>query len=1170
MSGRSVASDGSVSLYQSRHMPMATAARGTALLWVVLDLGLTWSSLVISTAILTFINTSLKPLIAVLAGLSCLSALASVRRFMLCHQMHPTRLTARNVECGYGGASVSARLTESLPAGYGTSGAASASTGMSSANMIPSVPVGMPFDPQTANKPLITERKDSGYHELLFDTMDSGDHRYAGVDEDELRSETLQIVVHGRTYGALDTRHHCGGTAPSSTNAEDFYGEHLSPAAVFDAMATQSTYRYPSSLAQEHIVDMIMESELDKTSCSSVLTKAASQRQSMAAFTKHVACIASDERKDITTSVTIPLDQPSLKDAPYVAHGVVNAVDSQPLRNEQVIGCALATEAIPSVSQNVTATGVDMCPSAPSQISNALLEDLHSSMNDVELETASNVLVNAAQLLEEPLPASLPDIQTTKLATPRIEGPESILKSSGTSLPDVQTSPSLSASSCPDSAVELPASPRMFCTKTEGHAMALIKLPGTDIVASRPCRLAETPESRLRVGQQDRPIRYKIPVLLAMRARATDILATVNLPKEITMRCDPATSPGLQTKALGVRPVLPVTENLVEKFVQSYCGPDGCPLITLPREIPVETDEATDIITPSVASGTMQIPNRIWKNAKTFSASANDFCVMTWNVLAPMYCTREKFPDLGEKWKAWEYRRAKILDEIVYYAADVVCLQELTEADFLYYFAPHLHKLGYRGIYRAKSRSPLATEQELNTTSTDGSSPGAPPSPTLTTPDGCALFYNTKTFRLQSVQTFSYPELAATSLLLPATHDLGTDMMRFPNTAICATLFHKSTRNRVRLVTTHLHWNPAHERTKLLQAACLMEFLAKMQATDMQDGAREGRGRKAGGSRTNGCGDSRIPIVIAGDLNSMPAERVMRFLETGQVDVTGDWGWAGKEYGPFTTPDDGQTRGDGTANAGDGSNAGVTATSTHLKAPLRFRNAYAGGELPFTNRTATFTGTIDHMLYTQESLTVRDMLGPVTGRWLDTVPALPTASVSSDHLPLCAWMCWKNSNNGGNKQHVERSQGARSNLPQLPKHREKPSADACKAGFTYAADNSGGKRKRRKPKKSGGDGSVDTSARPHGSANIAIGGTTKAGKPSIDAGGRLRVLRADANVANTNWRGDKAHARDEHGKKGKHPRKRRGGGKGSEAEGMGSRTDEQWRRPSAGLIAACV
>ncbi|KAJ3184201.1 Glucose-repressible alcohol dehydrogenase transcriptional effector [Geranomyces variabilis] len=464
--------------------------------------------------------------------------------------------------------------------------------------------------------------------------------------------------------------------------------------------------------------------------------------------------------------------------------------------------------------------------------------------------------------------------------------------------------------------------------------------------------------------------RYDQATLLAMRPLAADVSRALRIPAQLR-------AAALETA------LKPTTRPLLR-------GPDNCPLLPLPPSFKSPTGNASAVC----------IPHRRW--TKAHSPSAEEFSVMTWNVLAPMYCTREKFPDLNDGDREWSHRRAKVLDEVAYYASDVVCLQEVTLDDFENFFAPKLHMLGYAGVYREKARAPAPLQPASPTVSSSGS---RTPSPTLIpAADGCALFYNTATFTLLDIDTFSYPELAARHL--PATHDVSVDVLRFANTGIHALFMHVATGNRVRVVTTHLHWNPANERTKLLQAALLMEYLANMttsssvSACDSKERGSDSVKRMSGGRRPRSQSDTTspvsldgIPIVLAGDLNSMRGERVHQFLESGATDVSGDWGWADKEYGAFSTAS--------------------SLPELRVAHKAKLASAYDPSVLSYTNKTPTFAGTIDHVFYTPATLAVRDVLGPVVDGWLDKVKALPTASIVSDHLPLGVWMAWKGSGKAG-------------------------------------------------------------------------------------------------------------------------------------------------------------
>ncbi|KAJ3150459.1 Glucose-repressible alcohol dehydrogenase transcriptional effector [Geranomyces michiganensis] len=510
--------------------------------------------------------------------------------------------------------------------------------------------------------------------------------------------------------------------------------------------------------------------------------------------------------------------------------------------------------------------------------------------------------------------------------------------------------------------------------------------------------------------------RYDQAMLLSLRPMAADVRHTLRIPA-------PLRAMAAETMAVSKPPLSP----------RLLRGPDNCPLLALPPSFTSPTGSNTKNGSTSAA----HIPLRQWMNAGAHlhRRSAEEFSVMTWNVLAPMYCTREKFPDLSDASREWGHRRAKVLDEVTFYASDVVCLQEVTLDDFENFFAPKLHTLGYAGVYREKARAPAPllpsfspANNNNRTTTTTRSPPTMPPGA-----DGCALFYNTHNFALLDIDTFSYPELAARHL--PATHDVSVDVLRFPNTGIHALFRHILTGNKVRVVTTHLHWNPANERTKLLQAALLMEYLTTMtivpssslsscssssscgddnddnsvggsKTGDVQRPSTGGRSRPRSGSHTTPAAVSQsqslagIPIVLAGDLNSMRGERVHQFLESGAADVSGDWGWVDKEYGAFST-----TTTTTTTTANNSNTATLPAATVSHKAKLA--SAYGPKVLSFTNKTPTFAGTIDHVFYTPATLTVRDVLGPIVDGWLDKVPALPTASVVSDHLPLGVWMAWK-------------------------------------------------------------------------------------------------------------------------------------------------------------------
>ena len=71
----------------------------------------------------------------------------------------------------------------------------------------------------------------------------------------------------------------------------------------------------------------------------------------------------------------------------------------------------------------------------------------------------------------------------------------------------------------------------------------------------------------------------------------------------------------------------------------------------------------------------------------------------------------------------WDYRKELILREILSHNADIICLQEVDNAQYEEYFLKHLEQHDYEGVHWSKGRYKNMTEQERRLI------------------DGCATFY---------------------------------------------------------------------------------------------------------------------------------------------------------------------------------------------------------------------------------------------------------------------------------------------------------------------------------------------------------------------------------------------------------------------------------------------
>lgn len=69
--------------------------------------------------------------------------------------------------------------------------------------------------------------------------------------------------------------------------------------------------------------------------------------------------------------------------------------------------------------------------------------------------------------------------------------------------------------------------------------------------------------------------------------------------------------------------------------------------------------------------------------ATTKVAIAENINILTYNILSDIYAYANKYPSCPQWALTWEYRRKNLLDEIMLYDADILCLQEVIALHFL-------------------------------------------------------------------------------------------------------------------------------------------------------------------------------------------------------------------------------------------------------------------------------------------------------------------------------------------------------------------------------------------------------------------------------------------------------------------------------------------------------
>jgi CCR4-NOT transcription complex subunit 6 len=351
------------------------------------------------------------------------------------------------------------------------------------------------------------------------------------------------------------------------------------------------------------------------------------------------------------------------------------------------------------------------------------------------------------------------------------------------------------------------------------------------------------------------------------------------------------------------------------------------------------------------------------------------FTVVSYNVLADLYATNEMYSYCPPWALSWAYRRQNLLKELVGYRADILCLQEVQSDHYEDFFAPELKKHGYAAVYKKKTG-------EVSQVYT-GSSYAI---------DGCATFFRESRFSLVKKYEveFNKAALSLSEALGPAaSKKAALNRLLKDNVALIVVLEAKehegqeaplqgqSKRQLLCVANTHIHANPELKDVKLWQVHTLLKGLEKIAAS------------------------ADIPMLVAGDFNSVPGSCPHSLLATGRVDP------AHPELA--TDP------------------LGILRPATKLQHQLPLVSAYgafarvpgptgeglrrkidpATQEPLFTNCTRDFLGTLDYIFYTADSLQPEALLELLNEEDLRKDTGLPSPEWSSDHIALLAEFRYK-------------------------------------------------------------------------------------------------------------------------------------------------------------------
>ena len=184
------------------------------------------------------------------------------------------------------------------------------------------------------------------------------------------------------------------------------------------------------------------------------------------------------------------------------------------------------------------------------------------------------------------------------------------------------------------------------------------------------------------------------------------------------------------------------------------------------------------------------------------------------------------------------------------------------------------------------------------------------------------------------------------------------------------------------VANAHIHWDPEFCDVKLIQTIMLMN---ELDSIVMRVQSERGIGYK-----TPVPGMPGVPVIMCGDLNSLPDSSVLEFLMNGRIPVDHQ-DFQDHGYDGFLSRFSASVR------------PGICAPSgkPELVHQFSLKKVY-NGQMHSTNFTYDFKGVIDYIFYSADFMTPLGLLGPISLDWLKQCKIIgcPNPHFPSDHFPL--------------------------------------------------------------------------------------------------------------------------------------------------------------------------
>ncbi|KAL1831953.1 hypothetical protein ACET3Z_001604 [Daucus carota] len=343
------------------------------------------------------------------------------------------------------------------------------------------------------------------------------------------------------------------------------------------------------------------------------------------------------------------------------------------------------------------------------------------------------------------------------------------------------------------------------------------------------------------------------------------------------------------------------------------------------------------------------------------SISGIKFSVLSYNILADLYASRNAHQNTPAWALTWEYRSQNLLNELIGYHADIVCLQEVQSDHFDTLFLPEMERHGYSSVYKKKTKEVYTANQYIT--------------------DGCAIFFRHDKFKLIIKYELEFDNhlFPVVDMLPPNQRNEVCFRLMKGNIAVVLILeavgnhsMQNGLKPRIGVANTHIHADTNFQDAKMFQVVNFIKGLEEIS-------------------------NSQIPLLICGDMNSLPKSDPYKFVREGKVRHVSNklrdplgiqkhmvFSHSMRLASAYTSL--------GQSVSVDGKQKAKTNSKT--------------GEPKFTNFGSGHPRTLDYIFYTEDDLKVEELLELLDKRNIGG-HALPSPLWSSDHIALMASFSYK-------------------------------------------------------------------------------------------------------------------------------------------------------------------